>query len=385
VAFGLAAVTAVVIARWLGPEGKGTYSTLQMLAAFIGAVTSGAGSSITYLLTRQREPIAEILPALGTVLAAVTVLAWLGLIGWSLAFGATVPLAVLAAVIPAVVVLSWRQSFFVGMGRLRDLNRQIVLVAVATFVATTGAVIVLHGNVGGALAAWALCQYVAATVVVAEGLRTGRGQPRASLRHNVDRIVRYGSQAGLNSLLGLLAYRIDSLVLLTLLGTATLGVYSVAVTMCEQLLWISRPVTLSVVRDIGSHDLAASGAVAVKGDAPVLDGGRPRGARDVRGRPDAHRAALWRAVQGGDRGASHPTAGNRRLFDGGDFRLLLHVPAGPSLDRDRHQPGDDRGPDGRVLRPHPAARGRGRRPGLQRDLRAGSQPEHLALLPRPPG
>jgi O-antigen/teichoic acid export membrane protein len=262
VAFGLAAVTAVVIARWLGPEGKGTYSTLQMLAAFIGAVTSGAGSSITYLLTRQREPIAEILPALGTVLAAVTVLAWLGLIGWSLAFGATVPLAVLAAVIPAVVVLSWRQSFFVGMGRLRDLNRQIVLVAVATFVATTGAVIVLHGNVGGALAAWALCQYAAATVVVAEGLRTGRGQPRASLRHNVDRIVRYGSQAGLNSLLGLLAYRIDSLVLLTLLGTATLGVYSVAVTMCEQLLWISRPVTLSVVRDIGSHDLAASGAVA---------------------------------------------------------------------------------------------------------------------------
>ncbi len=263
-AFGLSAITAVVIARWLGPEGKGTYSSLQMLAVFIGAITSGAGSSITYLLTRQREPIAELLPALGTVLVAVSVLAWLGLIGWSLAFGVTVPLVVLAAAVPAVVVLSWRQSFFVGMGRLHDLNRQVILMAAGTLAATTGAVVVLHSNVGGALAAWALCQYLAAAVVVAEGVRAGGGQPRTSLRHNLGRVIRYGSQAGLNTLLGLLSYRIDSIVLLTLLGTTTFGVYSVAVTLGDQLLWISRPVALAAVRDIGAHDLATSGAVAAR-------------------------------------------------------------------------------------------------------------------------
>ena len=261
---GFAALTGILIARWLGPEGKGAYSTVQLFVGFVGAVTGGAGASITYLLTRKREPLAELLPTFGALLLIVTALSWLGLAIWALLYDITTPIIVFAVVVPAVVVLSWQQSLYVGLGRLRNLNRQLVGLAAGTCAAIAVAVGLLRGDSGQALAVWAACLYVAAAVVVRQALRFGRGRARASLSHTLGTVVRYGSQSALNTVLGVLSYRIDSLVLLAVLGTATFGVYSVAVMLSEQLLTISRPVTLAVIREIGAQALPVSGAIAAK-------------------------------------------------------------------------------------------------------------------------
>jgi O-antigen/teichoic acid export membrane protein len=227
-------------------------------------VTGGAGASITYLLTRKREPLAALLPALGALLLIVTVLAWLGFALWSLLYDITTPIIVIAVVVPAVVVLSWQQSLYVAVGRLRNLNRQLVGLAAGTCAAIGVAVGFVGGDSGLALAVWAACLYVAAAVVVCQALRFKGGRARASPAQTLGTVVRYGSQSALNTVLGVLSYRIDALVLLAVLGTATFGVYSVAVMISELLLTISRPVTLAVVREIGVQALPESSAIAAK-------------------------------------------------------------------------------------------------------------------------
>jgi O-antigen/teichoic acid export membrane protein len=69
---------------------------------------------------------------------------------------------------------------------------------------------------------------------------------------------------GINVFLGMLNYRIDSLILIGLLGPAAFGVYSIAVAVGELHFMISRSVTTAVTRDIGAQDRAASAAIVAR-------------------------------------------------------------------------------------------------------------------------
>jgi len=274
IAMALSVGTGIVVARWLGPAGKGAYSGLQFIVSLAISMTAGAGASITYMLTNKRRPLPELLPPLGILLLLLTVAVWLCLALWELWRGSSLPLLIFAAVVPASIILSWQPGLFTGLGALRDLNWQTVGLSLATFASVVVAIKLFHTGALGALIAWTVCSYAAALVVVLWALRFGGVGAATLLKADLAVLISYGAQSGLNTFLGLLNYRIDSLLLIGMLGTGIFGVYSVAVSAGEVLFLITRPITSAATRDIGSADLVSSAALTAKviriGTAVVL-------------------------------------------------------------------------------------------------------------------
>lgn len=256
-AFGILA--GIVVARTLGPDGKGVYSGLQLLLALPVALTGGAGAAITYLLTKERRAIAEIFPALAVLFAACTLLCGAAACIYAALHGWNAETIAFAASVPAAIVLAWQPSYYAATGRLRTLNAQTIAQSAATLAGVMLTCAAFRWGAPGALAAWVVCAYGCAAAVVAGMVADGARLHVRDLRAQVRSLAQFGSQSALNTGLGLLNYRIDSLVLAAFLGVASFGVYSIAVNVGEMLFMLVRPLNMAVAREIGGADLERSG------------------------------------------------------------------------------------------------------------------------------
>jgi uronate dehydrogenase len=260
----LAVLTGIVVAKVLGPDGKGVYSGVQVLLAVPIAVTGGAGAAITYLMTKERRAIGELLGPLSLVFAALLAACWFCVVVWSLFAGWTLAGIALVAVLPASIVLSWQQSFYVAVGELHRLNYQTIALGAATLVAVAGALLLGHFGTPGALGAWIACNYLLAAVVTIDILRRGGGAVRGVFRANLADLVHFGTHSAVNSSLGVLNYRVDSLVLAAMLGFASFGVYSIAVNVGELAFTLTRPIAAAVSRHLGILDRAEAAALTAR-------------------------------------------------------------------------------------------------------------------------
>jgi O-antigen/teichoic acid export membrane protein len=247
----LAVLTGIIVAKWLGPDGKGIYSGVQILLALPIAVMAGVGASITYLMTKSRYEIGELVPALSVIFTVLSALAWLVVLAWGFVHGWTIAPIAVAVVVPAAIVLSWQQSFYIATGELQRLNLQTIALAALILIAVGMAVVPMSLGTPGAVGAWVLCNYVVAIAVVVDVLRRGGWWHRDDLRARIKRITRFGMQSGLNTSLGVLNYRMDSLILAGMLGFASFGIYSIAVNVGELAFSITRPISTAVARQIG--------------------------------------------------------------------------------------------------------------------------------------
>ncbi|HET7813442.1 MAG TPA: NAD-dependent epimerase/dehydratase family protein [Candidatus Baltobacteraceae bacterium] len=254
----------ILVARALGPTGKGAYSAVQTLVSVPVALAGGIGTAITFSLAREKLSVRDILPALGAIFAALTLFCVAGVVVYALLYGWSPAAIACAAAMPAAIVVAWQQGFYVGLGRLRTMNTQTLLQGASTFMLLALACMVLRLGTAGALGVWVLCNYAVAAAVVWDAVRTsardaGPPEARLSLGKRLKAILHFGSQSSLNAFLGLLNYRVDSLILVGLLGLAPFGIYSIAVNLGEMLFLILRPVNVAVGGEIGSssHERSA--------------------------------------------------------------------------------------------------------------------------------
>lgn len=256
-------VTGIVVAKTLGPTGKGEFSGLSLLQNGIGSVTGGIGAAITYHLTREKRTLSDLVWPLLTVFAvlAAGVPALLAL--WGLRFGFNPVVIVFAATAPATLIIAWQQGIYLGLNRVENYNAQVLGYAIFMLVAVSAA-IAAHFGVPGAMWAWSVCTYGAAVVVLvraAYALRRAGTWPYAP---GLRSIINYGFRSGVYGLLGFLNYRIDSLVLIAFLGATGFGVYSVAVAAGEVLFRIPRAVATATTYRVGATSFEESAATTAK-------------------------------------------------------------------------------------------------------------------------
>lgn len=260
----LGVLTGILIARLLGPQGKGVYSGVQTLLSVPVAVTSGAGAAIAYLMTKGRRSIGDLFPTLTGAFAAAVLLSAAACLVYSSARGWNVETAAFLLAMPPAILLSWQQPYYIAADRVRRLNIQNFAVALGILTGTAVLCWVFRFGVLGALAAWITALYACAAVVVADMVRGGGRLHAREFYANAREFLRVGSQSGLNAALGALNYRVDSILLIALLGLPTFGVYSIAVSIGEMLFLIARSVNTAVGREVGVADAArASNLTAV--------------------------------------------------------------------------------------------------------------------------
>lgn len=234
----LALLTALMVARDLGPAGKGIVSTLSYLIALVAPACVLGLAEVGVTMTKRRE--VSDAHALGALLGTVALTSVMGaalvvlmVIGEYRAYLGILEGATLAAVVSVPCM-----ALFTGLSLLADGRGAVyvstaakvvsaLVTALATFVlvwwlelAIAGAItaIGLGFGSGAALAGWWLWRH------------GGRQRPRWSASY-VRRAVRLGLPVQGSILLFTLASRADLLVVQIISGPAEAGLYSVSLTM----------------------------------------------------------------------------------------------------------------------------------------------------------
>jgi O-antigen/teichoic acid export membrane protein len=256
---GLAA--GILIARVFGPAGKGAYNAVQSLIAVPVALTFGASAAITFSLVRERHTLRYLFPVIAMVFGGMAAL----LTGGAGLYGAIhgwndVAIAV-AAVLPAAIVISAQDSYFISFSRIARLNVQTISLQICMLLGCIACVLA-HAPIAIVLAAYVAANYLCAAFVLADMIRMARGWDYHNVIERTRRFLHVAAPSGLSSALGVLNYRVDSYILLGLLGISAFGIYTIAVNAGEMLFLVTRPIATVVSREIGGSEAGRSAELA---------------------------------------------------------------------------------------------------------------------------
>ncbi len=241
----LTVANAAIIARWLGPEGKGAY-TLATLMPFMLALflSGGIGLANVYFAGSQRIDVARLTAntlayALMATAAAALIVAVLTLSGALARWMPGVPVQVIILAsfwLPLSLLNSLLLNILQGLRRIREVNFANLTQALVTL-ATTGIFVIM---LGWGLAGAVIATWLGAAAALAMAVRYLRREG-ASFRPRWDAAVlrptiSYGLRGHIGSIFQFLNYRLDTFIVNGFLGTSGVGFYGSAVSLGE-LLW----------------------------------------------------------------------------------------------------------------------------------------------------
>jgi O-antigen/teichoic acid export membrane protein len=228
----------VALARGLGPTGRGVYALAMTLATLgVVALNFGFHTANTYFASRERETLPALISNTFTLAVAVGAVGAAGL-GLARALGvSTHPLPFALAVLvvawlPVGLVFIQLQPLLLVVERLRLFN-----VAEAGWQITSVALVVAlwatdHLTPTSAFVA-VLAAFVGGTMAVTVSLGSAwRPRPLPSLAL-ARRALPYAARTYATTLTGFALVRLDIFLVENRLGTREVGLYAVAVTICE--------------------------------------------------------------------------------------------------------------------------------------------------------
>lgn len=263
----------IIIARWLGPEGFGTYAVLNVtvaLALQIGSV--GLPSANTYFIARDRSTVGAIWTnaiafalLVGFLLAlSVIALAWVR----PALFGGVSPrlLAIAAASIPFQLLFILGLNVLLALDRIRQLNLFDALLPVLVLVNVFIALMILRqqlmllislNTIAGIVLSLIMAGYVSRAIAL-------RARPARTNLSLLRSMLAYGAKFYISIMAGTIILRADLLIVNHYRGPAEAGVYGIASQFSFLLLMLPGVIaTLLFPRVAASQDRRGEFAVRV--------------------------------------------------------------------------------------------------------------------------
>ena len=240
--FVLDGVASVVVARYIGPTGKGTLSVLNVITGLAMQVGNlGLHAATAHFAAREKGSLARIAwaslllaPAIGVVIAAglgIAIAAFPVLVS-----GVPSPLVVISLLtIPFAFLLLFFQNILLGQQRIRvynllDVGGKSLALPVVLII-----LLVLKGGVQELVVAGLFVSAAISVVAVRQAFR-GVSAPFVVDFPFLGRMLAFGLRSYVSCLLAFLIIRSDMLLVNYFLGTAQAGVYAVAVNLTDLLL-----------------------------------------------------------------------------------------------------------------------------------------------------
>jgi len=235
---GIGVATSVIVARALGPEGRGLYA----VAATIGAIgvqfgNLGLHASNTYYVARDKK----LLPALvgNTIMVSfavggfITVLIWMIFSIWSKLAPLDGLLLILSLIwIPLGLVCLLLQNLLLGIQEVRAFNK-IELVTKMFGVGLIGFLTLIGTATIEAIFSAALVALVISSLWALRRLKSHLIKPPQASMALLKENIGYGLKAYLAAFFSFLVLRVDLLMAKYILGSEQTGYYSIAANMAE--------------------------------------------------------------------------------------------------------------------------------------------------------
>lgn len=263
------ALVNVMIARTLGPDGKGILALLGyglFVATSLGAL-GGQAASI-HLIGKGRFRKEEISGAVGLTSLVTGIVC--AIATWLLfpRFRGTVPLTPVmigvtaASVVPVMLRLNL-SGIFLALGKISAYNITLSILSIGWMIGAAILLIPFHGGITSAVLLWAAVQFIGSLIGVAWVLKSAPpnlGGLMPALRSSLG----FGLQTYAVNLIWILVLRVDSFILAHYRPTAEVGIYSVAVLVAEVVLNLPRSMTLPLMRRFASGELLPAARLAAR-------------------------------------------------------------------------------------------------------------------------
>lgn len=244
--------TSVILARVLGPEGRGVYALATLLPSLIVTFGNlGIGHATVYYVARGQFRRQEILGNnvfLGLGIGILGVFAGLIVVVFfrQNVFPGVAPgyLFLALALVPAELFFSYVGCVLLGARYIKEFNyvQNAQSALFLGFVAIT--LFCLKAGVTGALVAGLLTWLIAGILVFCWAKKVAGGIDFSPNTSYIKQAALYGLQAHLSNILAFLNYRIDMFLVSGFLGPAAVGLYSVGVGLVEKLWMISQAASM---------------------------------------------------------------------------------------------------------------------------------------------
>jgi len=250
--YGLAFLTGIILARALGPDGRGVYSLFLLSVSFAQAVLSlGVGVSAVYYIGKRAFPLRDIVSnAQFVVLAAAAASGALVLLAAPTVGGrlldAGAPFWAFAFAVPLFVEFNLLTSVLQGRERFLQMN----LVVLAQPLLLLG--LLVAGLAAGGFGTPAAVLFWAGSVLAASALGLWfvgpeHVDPAAALRPKwavLREQILFGAKGQLGNLMQLLNYRLDQFLVALFVSEAGVGLYAVGVSVSEAVWFVANSVAV---------------------------------------------------------------------------------------------------------------------------------------------
>jgi O-antigen/teichoic acid export membrane protein len=261
-----AVTVSILLARFLGPENKGVYSVLILvasLASFLGNM--GLGTANVYFLSKGRSPESVLWNSLlaSSLFGAILILLTIPFLGMISDFaGGSIAIWVLLAVlgtIPFRIASLYVGNLFLGLDRIGTYNIVSILNSALSLVPLVVFLYFFQDDLVGAL--WA---YIAGSVI---GLfipsfwiwfrRYSPMKPSFDWSLLKESLL-FGIKGHLGNIAGFLNYRMDVFLVAYFVGASGVGYYSIAVGMAEMMGILPSAVAMVLLPRVASSDSKTS-------------------------------------------------------------------------------------------------------------------------------
>lgn len=255
-------VVAVLVARALGPEGRGVYALFLLSASIMQAALSlGLGVSAvyylgkgTYSLTRVVANTQQLTLASAAVSGLLVLLAW-PIVGDQL-LDEGVPFWVFAFAVPLFLNYNLLTTVLQGISRFEAMNVVVLTQPLVLLALVATAVAIGDLETRDAILLW--CGATFAATLLALALLGRRALSLAELLRidwpSLKDQVRFGVQGQVGNLIQLLNYRLDQYIVLLFVNTAGVGIYAVSVSVSQAIWFLPNAVAVVLLPRLTASD-----------------------------------------------------------------------------------------------------------------------------------
>ena len=244
-------VTSIVVARTLGPPGKGVISFLGYML-FVSTSLAGLGlqpSAIQHLgkgrFAAETVAMTQIVLGLAAgILCSVVLLLVLPLFKEQMELGPWVLILFVPIVILSLQKLNL-SGVMIGLGHVHASNVLQALTPVAWTVGAVAVLLILRGDTLAGALTWIAAQAVSPIATIVWIVRVARPRWRG-IGECARASLRFGAEAYLANVVWTILLRAGGLLLAYLSGAAAVGIYSIAIMMGETLWYLPRSLTVAL-------------------------------------------------------------------------------------------------------------------------------------------
>jgi O-antigen/teichoic acid export membrane protein len=250
---------AVLLARALGPEGRGVTSLYQS-AVNVGfmVLSLGLGAAAVYFVARRDlTPRKALEVGLSLTLLAAAASA-LGVLATYLLFGdrladEDVPYWLAAVAVPAAVQFRSVEAVLQAQGRFAAFNAMGLSLGLTALVSLAAVELTSGLDVSRTVVVWSFAFVPPALLGYVLAGRDAWPRRLAGLR-TLRQVAGFGMQGQVSNLVQLLNYRLDSYLVLIFVGASGVGLYAIGVQLSEGLWFIANSVSLVLLTNLTAGD-----------------------------------------------------------------------------------------------------------------------------------